>query len=177
MEHVQGLVAEVTPLLKLTGKPDAGVLISVGVKLAARVNGLQGLSGSAKRDLVVLVLSQTLEKMKKDGSLTEEQFAQLHSVAREAVPAAIEAALDAARGKLNLRKVKPSVLLRYCSCFASRAISVLSSVGVISAEDTKKAELVVRNVESVGEKVAEKADEFVVENPVEKTKEKSSSQE
>ncbi len=162
MEHVQGLVAEVTPLLKLSGKPDVGVLISVGVKLAARVNALQGLSGSAKRDLVVLVLVQALDKLKADGSLTVELCAQLQALAREAVPAAVEAALDAARGKLNLRKVKPSVLLRYCSCFASTAVSVLSSAGVISAEDAKKAELVVRKVEEVGGKVAEKADELVV---------------
>jgi hypothetical protein len=158
MEHVEGLVAEVTPLLKMTGQPDSGVLISVGVKLAARVNALKGLSGVQKRDLVVVVLCRGLEKLKSDGSLTAERYAQLQVVVKEAVPAAIDAAIDAARGKLNLKKIKPSVLLRYCSCFASTAVSVLSSAGVISNEDAKKAELVVRQVETVGGKVAEKAD-------------------
>jgi hypothetical protein len=161
MEHIESLIAEVTPLLKMTGQPDSGVLISVGVKLAARVNTLQGLSGSQKRDIVVVVLCRALEKMKGDGSLTEERASQLLVVTKEAVPAAIDAAIDASRGKLNLRKIKPSVLLRYCSCFAATAVSVLSSAGVISAEDAKKADLVVRKVESVGSKVAEKADVIV----------------
>lgn len=174
MEHIDGLVAEVTPLLKAVGAVDSGALVSVGVKLAARVNALKDLSGAQKRDLVVVVLIRALgilkaeELSKAAGECSqvesiEARYSKLESVVREAVPAAIEAAIDAARGKLNLKKMKPSVLLRYCSCFASQAVAVLSSAGVISAEDAKKADLIVRKVENVSLQVAEKADGLVGE--------------
>lgn len=135
MEHLEGLASEVRVLLS-SGGVDSGVLISVGVKLAVRVNALKGLSGVQKRDLVVKVLSRALENMKAEElkkaseessqvTSIEARYNQLQSVARDAVPAAIDAAIDASRGKLNLKKIKPSVLLKYCSCFAATAISVL----------------------------------------------------
>ncbi len=169
MEHIEGLVSEVTPLLKIGPTIDSGVLISVGVKLAVRVNALNGLSGVQKRDLVLVVLSRALDNLKADelkkagaeSSQVESigaRYEKLQSSVREVVPAAIDAAIDAARGKLNLRKVKPSVLVKYCSCFAATAVSVLSSTGVISAEDSKKADLVVRKVENVSLQVAEKVE-------------------
>lgn len=169
MEHLENLVSEVSPLLKARGAVDSGAVISVGVKLAARVNALKGLSGLEKRDLVVAVLIRALEKMKaeelkkaaEESSLVtsiEARYTQLVMVVRDVLPAAVDAAIDAARGKLNLKKIKPSVLLRYCSCFAATAVSVLSSAGVISGEDAKKADLIVRKVENVSVQVVEKVE-------------------
>lgn len=168
MEHIEGLVCEVTPLLKMGPTIDSGVLISVGVKLAVRVNALNGLSGVQKRDLVMVVLSRALENLKaeevkKAGAESSQaesiaaRYEKLQASAREVVPAAIDVAIDAARGKLNLRKIKPSALVKYCSCFAATAVSALSAAGVISAEESKKADLVVRKVENVSLQVVEKA--------------------
>jgi hypothetical protein len=172
MEQLEALVSEVRPLLNSGGGVDSGVLISVGVKLAVRVNALKELSGVQKRDLVVKVLSRALDNMKGEelkkvageSSLvmsTEARYSHLQTVVKDAVPAAIDAAIDASRGKLNLKKIKPSVLVKYFSCFAATAISVLSASGAISGEDAKKADLVVRKVENVSLQVAEKIDVVV----------------
>lgn len=192
MEHFNSLVAEANSLLSTQARGvDAGALVSAGVKLAARVNALTQLNGVQKRDLVVAVLLSALEKIEKkeretksqeESTEIEKRFDHLEQVVRSAVPSAIDAAIDASRGKLNLKKIRPSVLLNCCLCVSKQAVAVLNDVGVISDETEKKAELVLRKAESVvpqensvavseqkpDEKVGEKLDAVV---PVEEKKE------
>lgn len=168
MEHFNSLVSEANAILALqTRGVDAGALVSAGVKLAVHVNALNQLNGVQKRDLVVAVLLAALEKVEKkereskspeESTAIAKKYDHLEQVVRSAVPSAIDAAIDASRGKLNLKKVRPSVLLRFCLCFSKKAVAVLNDVGVISDETEKKAELVLRKAEAVQEKVGEKLD-------------------
>jgi hypothetical protein len=180
MEHFNPLVAETNALLASQARGvDAGALISVGMKVAMRVNALTQLKGVEKRDLVVAVLLsslEALEKKEKEKAAPEEstQIAQkydhLEKVVRSALPSAIDAAIDASRGKLNLKKVRPSVLLRFCLCFSKKAVAVLNDVGVISDETEKKAELALRKIEAVEEKIGEKLDAAVEKKEEEEVK-------
>jgi hypothetical protein len=190
MEHFNSLVAETNSLLLTQARGvDAGALISAGVRLSVRVNLLTQLNGVQKRDLVVAVLLSVLEKIEKrekakaspeESTAIAKRFDHLEQTVRSAVPSAIDAAIDAARGKLNLKKVRPSVLLRFCLCFSKQAVSVLNDAGLISDEMEKKAELVLRKAEAVEEKIGEKLDAAaggeevpkMIENPlhVEETK-------
>lgn len=180
MEHFNSLASEAQGLLESQARGvDAGALISAGVKLAVRVNALTQLNGVQKRDLVVAVLLSVLEKVEKKESekaspeesiAIAKKFDHLEQTVRSAVPSAIDAAIDAARGKFDLKKVRPSVFLRWCLCFSKQAVSVLNDIGVISDETEKKAELVLRKAEAVEEKIGEKLDAAV---PVEEKKEES----
>ena len=174
MEQIEGLIAEVRPVLAaVSSNPQdaVSVLVSVGVKIAVRVNALTQLTGVQKREIVVKVLVRALEILKAEElekvvgaeveslkKSIEERYAQLVVVAQSAVPSAIDAAIDASRGKLNLRKIKARQCLSCLSFAASTAVSSLAATGAISAEDAKKASLVVRQVDEVGGKVAEKVD-------------------
>lgn len=168
MEHFNPLVAEATALLESQARGvDAGALVSAGVKLAVRVNALTQLNGVQKRDLVVAVLLAVLEKVEKkekakaspeESIAIAKKFDHLEQTVRSAVPSAIDAAIDAARGKFDLKKVRPSVFLRYCLCFSKKAVAVLNDAGLISDEMEKKAELVLRKAEAVEEHIGEKLD-------------------
>ena len=168
MEQLNSFVAEGEALLASQARGvDAGALISAGVKMSVRVNALTQLNGVQKRDLVVAALLSVLEKVEKkekeraspeESTAIAKKYDHLEQVVRSAVPSAIDAAIDAARGKLNLKKVRPSVLLRFCLCFSKQAVAVLNDVGLISDETEKKAELVLRKAEAVEEKVGEKLD-------------------
>ena len=180
MEHFNPLVAETNALLASQARGvDAGALISAGVKLSVRVNALTQLNGVQKRDLVVAVLLAALEKVEKkekesaspeESTAIAKKYDHLEQVVRSGVPSAIDAAIDAARGKLNLKKVRPSALLRFCICFSKKAVAVLNDAGVISDEMEKKAELVLRKAEDVQEKVGEKLDSAAGVAPAEEEK-------
>lgn len=200
MEHFNSLVAEASALVESQARGvDAGVLISAGVKLAVRVNALTQLNGVQKRDLVVAVLLSALEKVEKkeketaspeESTAIAKKYDHLEQTVRSAVPSAIDAAIDVARGKLNLKKVRPSVLLRFCLCFSKQAVSVLNDAGLISDEAEKKAELVLRKAEALEEKVGEKLDDVagvsapaeaeapkMIDNPLHSEEPKSQTQE
>lgn len=172
MENLEGLIAETRGALVAVSKNPqdaASVLISVGVKLAARVNALRELTGIQKRELVVKVLARALEKLREEElelvkigdsvrKSIEDRYAQLLLIATSAVPSAIDAAIDASRGKLNLKKIKARQLLQYCSCIATTAVSSLSAAGVISSADAEKSFSVVNKMYAAGDKIAEKVD-------------------
>jgi outer membrane murein-binding lipoprotein Lpp len=172
MENIEGLIAETRGALVAVSKNPqdaASVLISVGVKLAARVNALRELTGIQKRELVVKVLGRALERLREEElelvskadsarKSIEDRYAQLLLIATSAVPSAIDAAIDASRGKLNLKKIKARQLLQYCSCIATTAVSSLSAAGVISTADADKTFSVVNKMYAAGDKIAEKVD-------------------
>lgn len=147
---------------------DLPSLIRIGGELAVKVNGIQNLSGTEKQKLVCQVLKIVLEdeeKKMKNGKGEEDvqridaQFAKLKSGVDDVLPASLELAIAAARGKFDLKKVKVSQLVKIFSCCAASAVTVLESANVISAADAKKAGGILSSVESKASDVAEKVDD------------------
>lgn len=147
---------------------DLPSLIRVGGELAVKVNGIQNLSGTEKQKLVCQVLKIVLEdeenKMKIGKSEDEikridAQFEKLKSGVDDVLPASLELAIAAARGKFDLKKVKVSQLVKMFSCCAASAVTVLESAHVISAADAKKAGDILSSVESKASDVAQKVDD------------------
>lgn len=128
---------------------DTSSLIRVAGILAMKVNAIQNLSGQEKQKLVCQVLKRVLDDVEKK-EVSEEQteekkkglsehFSTLKKCVDDVIPASLELALSAARGKLDLKKVKMSVWVRYFSCCIRSAVTVLVSNNVISQEQAKKA--------------------------------------
>jgi hypothetical protein len=161
---------------------DSSSLIRVAGVLAVKVNAIQNLSGQEKQKLVCQVLKRVLEDVEKkevSEEPTEEKkksltdhFASLNKSVDDVIPASLELALAAARGKLDLKKVKMSVWVRYFSCCIRSAVTVLVSNNVISQDQAKKATDVIVSVEAKAADAAEKADEAAAEAETEKEKEK-----
>ena len=161
---------------------DSSSLIRVAGVLAVKVNAIQNLSGQEKQKLVCQVLKRVLEDVEKkevSEEPTEEKkksltdhFASLNKSVDDVIPASLELALAAARGKLDLKKVKMSVWVRYFSCCIRSAVTVLVSNNVISQDQAKKATDVIVSVEAKAADAAEKADEAAAETEKEKEKEK-----
>jgi hypothetical protein len=189
---------------------DTGSLIRVSGQLAVKVNTLQNLCGQEKQKLICQVLKLVLsdiEKNQQEGKSEEEKktvsqdFAKLKQVVDDIIPASLDLAISAARGKLDLKKVKMGVWVRYFSCCASSVVKVLVSQNVISQEQAKKATTVLVAVEAKalagcegpaneaagvdvdekkGETKADKEEEktaFEQENPMHAKKDESSTQE
>jgi hypothetical protein len=160
-------------------KWDVASLIHIGGLLAVKVNGIQNLTGQEKGKLVCQVLKTVLEdfekKEKSEAGKSEEekvgigeQFASLRKAVDDVVPASLELALAAARGKLDLKKVKMSVWVRYFSCCARSVVTALVSNNVISQDQAKQATGVLAAVEKKAVAVAEEKDKsrFEQENPM-----------
>ena len=157
MSNLETVVAEAKKL-GFHGVVDSGVVISVGVKLAAFVNNLPGLKGKDKSELVVSALVKCLDEMGAAGDeAAKARYEHLKDTARLALPSAIQAVLDVSNGKFSIKKVKVSTVLSWFSCVASSAISVAATAGVINKEQVQSAEKVLEKVEKV-EKVAEKVE-------------------
>ncbi len=155
---------------------DAETCLRVGAALAVKVNALSNLNGSEKKKLVVDVVLRCLKEAeekekagKADTTAIVARYDRLEKSVSETLPVSLELIVSASRGKLDLKKVKPSVLLRYCSCFAKTVVTVLVSQKVISEEVAKKVE---EKIEIVEEK-AEVADSVV--DAVQKTVESPAS--
>lgn len=136
---------------------DAETCLRVGAELAVKVNGVSNLNGSEKKKLVVDLILQVLKEAeekekagKSDVSAITERYDRLEKTVKEVLPTSLELIVSASRGKLDLKKVKPSVWMRYCSCFVKTVVTVLVSQKVISEEMGKK-------VSDVTEQVEEKA--------------------
>ena len=71
----------------------------------------------------------------------------MKSVVDDVLPASLDLALAAARGKLDLKKVKMSVWVKYFSCCARSVVTVLVSNNVISKDQAKQAESALAAVE------------------------------
>ena len=165
-------------------KWDAESCLRIGAELAVKVNGISNLSGEEKKKLIVdLVLrglreGETKEKASSESpSAVEARYDQLEKVVKETLPISLELIVSASRGKLDLKKVKPSVWLRYCSCFVKGVVTVLVSQKIVSEEAGKKmtetTEAVQEKVEAVLEK--ETPPEATTENPMLKIREVVSS--
>lgn len=88
----------------------------------------------------------------------EAQFGKLKQGVDDVLPASLELAIAAARGKFDLRKVKASQIVKLFSCCISSGVTVLESAHVISAEDAKKAAGILTSVESKAADVAANVD-------------------
>jgi hypothetical protein len=166
-------ISELVELVKKThGTTEWNVaeVIRIGGLLAAKVNTIKELSGKEKGKLVADALKAALDELEKNEAvgLTEEnlkalkaRFGQLKAAVDDVLPASLELAISAARGGLDLKKVKPSFWIHLGSCCAKAAVSVLVKEKVISEETAKKAADAVETVATVA--VAAVADE---EKPV-----------
>jgi hypothetical protein len=149
-------------------KWDSASLIRVGGQLAVKVNGIKNLSGQEKQTLICQVLKTVLEdvekKEKSETTVEEEkaaiaqQFASLRKTVDEVLPASLDLALAAARGKLDLKKVKMSVWVKYFSCCAKSVVTALVSNNVISQAQAKQATDALAAVEERAAVAAEAAD-------------------
>ena len=184
---------------------DTSSLIRVGGQLAVKVNGIKNLSGQEKQKLICQVLKRVLEDVEKqeksEAGKTEDdlkaitaQFASLKKAVDDVIPASLDLALAAARGKLDLKKVKMSVWVKYFSCCARSVVTVLVSNNVISQTQAKQATDALTAVEAKalagcegpGNDAAEKCDAakeeekketFEQENPMLAQKSESSTEE
>ena len=137
---------------------DVAAVIRVGGVLAAKVNTLTNLSGKEKGKLVADALKAAFDELEKNEAvgLNEEslkalkaRFDQLKAAVDDVLPASLELALSAARGELDLKKIKPSFWVHLGSCCAKAAVSVLAKEKLISEETAKKAADAVATVEGV----------------------------
>jgi hypothetical protein len=133
-------------------------LIRVGGLLAAKVNAIENLSGGEKLKLVQRVLLQGLAEAENkeidEPGLSKEEIQKIHSrfdvlesTVGEVLPASLELAIKAARGGLDLKKVKPSTWVKLCSCVGTAVVHQLASMNLISeahASHAQRALLVLR---------------------------------
>ncbi len=147
---------------------DTASLIRVSGQLAVKVNAIKNLSGQEKQKLICQVLKRVLEEVEKkevSEESTEEkkkaladQFASLKKVVDDVIPASLDLALAAARGKLDLKKVKMSVWVKYFSCCARSVVTALVSTNVISQAQGKQATDALVAVEAKAADAAENYD-------------------
>lgn len=115
------------------------LVLRVGAELAQCVNKVQGLSGRQKADVVL----QTIQRLLDDGekaekALREEStgiattiipWAECKKVATELLPVTLDLLIDAARGRLDLKKVEKAVkvgcALAPWLCCGGKAIAAL----------------------------------------------------
>ena len=128
---------------KGSGPWTSASLIRVGGLLAGKINGIQNLSGGEKLKLVQRVLLQVLAEAenkeiaepnlsKEDIQAIHDRYDVLEKVIDDVLPASLELAIQAARGGLDLKKVKPSQWVKFCSCFATAVVHQLASLNLIS---------------------------------------------
>lgn len=125
------------------GNWTSGSLIRVGGILASKVNSIQNLSGTEKLKLVQRILLQLLaeaeNKEVSEPGLSADEIQKIHdrydtleATVGDTLPASLELAINAARGRLDLKKVKPSTWVKMCSCFATTVVHQLASMNLIS---------------------------------------------
>ncbi len=125
------------------GNWTSATLIRVGGILAGKINGIQNLSGPEKLKLVQRILLQLLAETetqeiaepglsKEDIQAIHDRYDTLEAVVADAIPASLELAIKAARGGLDLKKIKPSVWVQMCSCVGVAVVHQLASMNLIS---------------------------------------------
>lgn len=100
---------------------DPASLVSLAGSLASEVNKIASLSGSQKKDLVLDVIKsafhEAVEKAAPGSPLAApETVKSLMFVLDFAVPASLDLAVAAARGKLDLKKVKKTAITGCLAC-------------------------------------------------------------
>ena len=162
MNHIEACLAKVQELRGMKGW-DVMTIVSVGVSLGSHVNSLKDLKGAQKKELVLEVMRQSLEKAEKveiaeeeKKSATEEtisavkkRFEQLRSTLEETLPISLDMAVAAGRGEFDFRKLKPSFFVRLFSCCLTTGVSVLASQNVISEKQAAQAGRAVKTVETL----------------------------
>ena len=171
--ELQELVA-VAKDCKGSGNWTAASLIRVGGILAGKINGIQNMSGTEKLKLVQRILLQVLAEAETkevaEKGLSEDDIKKIHdrydvleNVVSDTLPASLELAIQAARGGLDLKKIKPSQWVKFCSCFATTVVHQMASLNLISeAHATQVRQLLVKvqlDAQAQQEKAQEKAAE------------------
>lgn len=140
-------------------------LIRVGGILAGKVNSIENLSGTEKTKLVQRILIQLLAETEKkeveEPGLSKDEIQKIHdrydileNIVGETLPASLELAINAARGRLDLKKVKPSTWVKMCSCFATAVVHQLASMNLISEAHATQARRAIGVVQEKAEAVA-----------------------
>lgn len=125
---------------------DAALVISLGGSLAVEANKLLNLSGPQKQQLVLdVVKSVLIESVGASTVESAEKLKQLQFVVESVLPASLELAISAARGKFDLKKHKRTCFAAFVACLPS----LVSAAG----GNAQQAQLVVRSVESVAETI------------------------
>lgn len=152
---LSGLITESVVWLN-TKTIDVPTAMQLGGWLAAKVNTLQGLKGPEKQVVVCRVVEMVVERQVPAGPERDGLLAAL----KVALPAALTLAVDAARGKLSLKKVRPSCVARYLLCFARAAVDVAAAAKLVDAATEKKIEAGLDKVEGMAAPVlADKKEE------------------
>jgi hypothetical protein len=152
---------------------DAASLVSLAGSLAGEINKLTSLSGSQKKQLVLdvvkAVFQEAVEKASPSSPLVSpETVKSLNFVLDFAVPASLDLAVAAARGQLDLKKVKKTAIAGCLAC-----LPFLLKAGGVSVAQTKVIESVVKNVVSEPEPAAAAALEDKPSPKTESSEEKS----
>lgn len=143
-----------------------GSLIRVGGILAGKVNAIKNLSGTEKLKLVQRILLQLLAEAENKEiaapNLTTEEIQKIHdrfdvleNTVADVLPASLELAINAARGRLDLKKVKLSTWVKMCSCFATTVVHELASLNLISEAHATQARRAIGVVQEKAGSVAE----------------------
>jgi hypothetical protein len=138
---VSGLITESIVWLN-TKTLDVPTAIALGGWLAGKVNTIQGLSGAEKQALVCRVVEEVVHRQMPEGDAKDGLLAAL----KIALPAALTLAVDAARGRLSLKKVNASCFVGWMLCFARSAVSVAEAAHVKVPDAVKAAEAAAESV-------------------------------
>jgi hypothetical protein len=152
--------------VKGPGAWTSGNLIRVGGILAAKINSIENLSGGEKLKLVQRVLLQGLAEVENkeiaEPGITKEEIQKIHdrydvleATVADVLPASLELAIKAARGTLDLKKIKPSTWVKMCSCFATTVVHQLASMNLISEAHATQARRALATVTEKAEAAAE----------------------
>lgn len=139
---------------------DVSSLLTTGTALAAQANKLQGLSGQQKKALVLAAMEEVVkqaEQSETEPSTPEikARFEALRAALKEALPTALDIAVAAARGQLDLRKIEPSVLVRLFSCCVRSTVDILATQNLVSKEAAEKVKKVTAGAEEAVSAAAE----------------------
>jgi hypothetical protein len=140
-------------------------LIRVGGILASKINGIQNMSGTEKLKLVQRLLLQLLGEAENkeiaEPGLSKEEIQAIHDrydvlegTVAEVLPASLDLALKAARGGLDLKKIKPSQWVTFCSCVGHAVVHQLASMNLISEAHATQARHALATVKEKAEAVA-----------------------
>ncbi len=173
---------------KGSGPWTSASLIRVGGILAGKINAIQNLSGGEKLKLVQRVLLQALAEAenkeivepglsKEDEQAIHDRYDVLEKVIADVLPASLELAIQAARGGLDLKKVKPSVWVKLCSCVGTAVVHQLASMNLISEAHATQARQALVKVEQKASEIAaaKEAQESTAPAPAEEKKEAETS--
>ncbi len=128
-------------------------LISLGGSLAAEVNAVSSLSGPQKQTLVVLAVKELVKESVKGSTGELAKAQQLLQIADDVLPACLNLAVSAARGKLDLKKIDLKRVQKTCFaflpslltlCLPKEQVNQISAVAGVSAQDSKA--LTVENI-------------------------------